>query len=70
MSLKATKCYGLHQRLEVLGFFVTPGGLVMQPEAIERIDERCGKDGQVVAPSNVKEIRTFGGCSVLQTICT
>ena len=60
MSLKATKCYLLHQRLEVLGFFVTPDGIVMQPEAIERI-ERCGKDGQVVAPSNVKEIRTFLG---------
>ena len=60
MSLKATKCYLLHQRLEVLGFYVTPDGLVMQPEAIERI-ERCGSDGKVVAPSNPKEIRTFLG---------
>ncbi len=60
MSLKATKCYLLHQRLEVLGFYVTPDGLTMQPEAIERI-ERCGSDGTVVAPSNPQEIRTFLG---------
>ena len=60
MSLKATKCLLLHQFLEVLGFYVTPDGIVVQPEAIERI-ERCGKGDKVVGPSNVKEIRTFLG---------
>ena len=60
MSLKATKCFLLHQRLEVLGFYITPDGVVMQPEAIERI-ERRSKDGSVTVPSNVKEIRTFLG---------
>ena len=60
MSLKATKCLLLHQFLEVLGFYVTPDGIVVQPEAIERI-ERCGKGDKVVGPRNVKEIRTFLG---------
>ena len=60
MSLKATKCFLLHQRLEVLGFFVTPDGIIMQPDAIERI-ERRDVDGNPTAPRNAKEIRTFLG---------
>jgi hypothetical protein len=67
MSLKATKCYLLHQELEVLGFFVTPDGIIMQPESLERI-EKCGRtierrdtEGKMIGPSSVKEIRIFLG---------
>ena len=67
MSLKATKCYLLHQELEVLGFFVTPDGIIMQPKALESI-EKCGRtierrddSGKIIGPSTVKEIRIFLG---------
>ena len=72
MSLKATKCYLLHQQLEVLGFFVTPDGIIMQPDAIDRIEKfrhnekddgiaRRDEDGNIVGPRSIKEIRTFLG---------
>ena len=67
MSLKASKCFLLHNHLEVLGFFITPDGIVMQPEALERI-EKCGRtierrddSGKMIGPRSVKEIRTFLG---------
>ena len=61
MSLKASKCYLLHQRLEVLGYYVTPDGLVMQPEKLSALIKKIGPDGRPVGPSSVKEIRTFLG---------
>ena len=60
MSLKASKCFLLHQRLEVLGYFVTPDGLVMQDDKLEDFRRLC-KDGKPVGPSNIKEVRTFLG---------
>ena len=67
MSLKASKCFLLHHHLEVLGFYVTPDGIIMQPEALERI-EKCGRtierrddNGKMIGPRSVKEIRTFLG---------
>ena len=53
MSLKATKCLLLHERLEVLGFYVTPDGIVMQEEKLEALSK--------TPPSTVDEIRTFLG---------
>ena len=67
MSLKATKTYLLHQELEVLGFFITPDGIIMQPEALARIEscgrtiERRDEKGKMIGPSSIKEIRTFLG---------
>ena len=61
MSLKASKCYLLHQRLEVLGYHVTPDGLIMQEDKLKSLRSKRDKDGKVVGPSNVKEIRTFLG---------
>ena len=61
MSLKASKCYLLHQRLEVLGYHVTPDGLVMQEDKLKSLRSKRDKDGKLVGPSNVKEIRTFLG---------
>jgi len=61
MSLKASKCYLLHQKLEVLGYHVTPDGLIMQEDKLRSIRNKRDKEGRIVAPSNVKEIRTFLG---------
>jgi len=61
MSLKASKCYLLHQKLEVLGYFVTPDGLVMQDDKLDELRNRYHKDGKPVGPVTVKEIRTFLG---------
>ena len=60
MSLKASKCFLLHARLEVLGYFVTPDGLVMQESKLEDLENRDA-EGHRTAPRNVKEIRTFLG---------
>ena len=35
MSLKASKCLLLHQKLEVLGYFITPYGIMMQPAKLD-----------------------------------
>ena len=51
MSLKASKCLLLHQKLEVLGYFITPDGIMMQPA---KLDYKA-------APSSPAEIRTFLG---------
>ena len=59
MSLKASKCYLLHQRLEVLGFYVTPDGIVMQNDKLDDF-ANYNKNG-VVGPRNVEEIRKFLG---------
>ena len=61
MSLKASKCFLLHQRLEVLGYHVTPDGLIMQEDKLKSLRSKRDKDGKIVGPSNVKEIRTFLG---------
>jgi hypothetical protein len=61
MSLKASKCFLLHQKLEVLGYYVTPDGLVMQDDKLKGLRSKRDKDGRIVGPSNVKEIRTFLG---------
>ena len=61
MSLKASKCFLLHQKLEVLGYYVTPDGLVMQDDKLKGLRSKRDKDGKMVGPSNVKEIRTFLG---------
>ena len=55
MSLKASKTYLLHQRLEVLGYFVTPDGLVMQPDKLEALISKrgagvCGQEGAMKCP--------------------
>ena len=61
MSLKASKCYLLHQKLEVLGYYVTPDGLVMQQDKLDALRNRFHKDGQPVGPVTVKEVRIFLG---------
>ena len=61
MSLKASKCFLLHQKLEVLGYYVTPDGLVMQDDKLKGLRNKRDKDGRIVGPSTVKEIRTFLG---------
>ena len=60
MQLKASKCFLLHERLEVLGFFVTPDGIVMQESKLADLEKR-DPQGRLVAPSTVDEIRTFLG---------
>ncbi|MDC0525346.1 hypothetical protein OAO87_00010 [bacterium] len=60
MSLKATKCYLLHQKLEVLGFHVTPDGLIMQEDKLKDLEKR-DHEGNLLAPRSEKEIRTFLG---------
>ena len=60
MSLKASKCYLLHQKLEVLGFHVTPDGIVMQQDKLDNLGNR-DREGNLVAPRNEREIRTFLG---------
>ena len=60
MQLKASKCYLLCEKLEVLGYYVTPRGLVMQEDKLTEIEKR-DEEGNLVAPSNVAEIRTFLG---------
>ena len=60
MQLKASKCLLLREKLEVLGFYVTPDGIVMQDsklEALEKYDEL----GELVVPNTIEEIRTFLG---------
>ena len=37
MSLKASKCYLLHAKLEVLGYHVTPDGLIMQQDKLDEL---------------------------------
>ena len=59
MTLKASKCFLLHQKLEVLGYYITPDGLIMQPSKIQDL-EKFNK-GKYACPSNVKEIRAFLG---------
>ena len=61
MSLKASKCYLLHQKLEVLGYHVTPDGLIMQQDKLDELRNRFHKDGKPVGPVNVKEVRIFLG---------
>ena len=60
MQLKASKCFLLHERLEVLGYYVTPDGLIMQGEKLAGLIKR-DDDGRLVAPANEAEIRTFLG---------
>ena len=60
MSLKASKCFLLHQKLEVLGYYVTPDGLVMQEDKIKSF-QCLDKEGKVVGPRTLAEIRTFLG---------
>ena len=54
LSLKASKCHLLHERLEVLGYYVTPDGLEMQGKKIEAIK-------RMPPPSNVDEARVYLG---------
>ena len=61
MSLKAEKCFLLHQELEVLGYHITPHGLIMQEDKLKDLRERYDKDGNPFGPANVKEIRQFLG---------
>ena len=61
MSLAAKKCFLLHQRLEVLGYYVTPDGLVMQEDKIEDLRNRFDKEGKPCGPVNAKEVRAFLG---------
>ena len=60
MSLKASKCFLLHQKLEVLGFYVTPDGLVMQEDKIKSF-QCLDREGNIVGPKTLAEIRTFLG---------
>ena len=60
MQLKASKCFLLHARLEVLGFFITPDGLVMQGSKLDELEKKDSQ-GRLVAPTRVEEIRTFLG---------
>lgn len=60
MSLKASKCFLLKARLEVLGYYVTPKGIVMQQDKLKALDKR-DKDGNLVPPCSVEEIRSFLG---------
>ena len=43
MQLKASKCFLLHESLEVLGFFVTPDGITLRPHKIEDLVKRDAK---------------------------
>ena len=61
MSLKAEKTYLLQQRTEVLGYYVTPDGLIMQEDKLKDLRNRFDKDGKPMGPTNVKEVRTFLG---------
>ena len=60
MQLKASKCLLLHEKLEVLGFYVTPDGLIMQDHKLKELEKR-DVNGQLVAPSSKAEIQTFLG---------
>ena len=60
MQLKASKCFLLHEKLEVLGYYVTPDGLIMQESKIADIVKRDA-DGNLVVPETLEEIRTFLG---------
>ena len=60
MSLKASKTFLLHQRLEVLGYDVTPDGLKMREEKLEGFIQR-NEQGKLVGPTDVEEIRKFLG---------
>ena len=61
MSLKAEKCYLLHQQLEVLGYYITPDGLVMQGDKLEGLRKLYDREGKPFGPANVKEVRQFLG---------
>ena len=60
MQLKASKCYLLQPKLEVLGYYVTPDGVTMQDDKLEALANR-DSEGIMTAPSTVEEIRTFLG---------
>ena len=67
MSMKASKTLLLHERLEVLGYFITPDGLVMQDDKLKefasyRKEVKNGEEVRVVVgPSSIEEIRKFLG---------
>ena len=60
MQLKGSKCLLLKPRLEVLGFYITPDGIVLQDSKISGLVKRNAK-GELVPPTSVKEIQTFMG---------
>ena len=60
MQLKASKCLLLQEKLEVLGFFITPDGIVMQETKLKDLN-KFDENGNRVAPASVEEIRTFLG---------
>merc|ERR1711965_372788 len=51
MQLKASKCLLLHERLEVLGYYVTPHGIIMQEDKLKELEKR-DEEGNLVGPSN------------------
>jgi hypothetical protein len=60
MQLKASKCYLLKPKLEVLGYYVTPDGVTMQDGKLDALANRDA-DGVMTYPSTLEEIRTFLG---------
>ena len=60
ISLKLPKCLLLHEKLEVLGFYIGPDGITMQQEKLEALEKR-NENGELIGPKNVSEIRTFLG---------
>ena len=54
LTLKASKAHLLHEKLEVLGYYVTPDGLQMQEKKIEAIK-------RMPPPSNIDEARVYLG---------
>ena len=60
MQLKASKCFLLQSKLEVLGYYVTPDGIIMQEEKLKELEKRDAA-GNLVYPRTVEEIRTFLG---------
>lgn len=60
MQLKATKTFIMHEKLEVLGYYLTPDGIVMQGSKLKDL-ENLDADGRPTPPKTVEEIRTFLG---------
>ena len=54
MSLKASKCFLLKPKLEVLGYYITPRGVVMQGDKLADLSNKG-------PPVSVKEVRIFMG---------
>jgi hypothetical protein len=52
------ECFLLHERLEVLGYYITLDGLVMQGSKLDELEKRDNQ-GRLVAPTRLEEIRTF-----------